>query len=176
MLSRVSAPQISRYTAPLPITASGIVARMIDLLPWQYELLQTARVARLATVDVHGQPHVLPIVFVWDGWRLFTPLDGKPKRVDWHRLGRVRNLAANDRVAVVVDHYSEDWNRLAWVQLRGRAELLTAGEAYDRALELLRHKYPQYAGLPLEGRPVIQVLVEQMSGWRASAPELPSGR
>lgn len=138
---------------------------------WQAALLHTARVARLATVDSAGQPHVVPIVFVYDGGRLFTPLDAKPKQVPVSQLQRVRNLAANDRAAVVIDHYDEDWQQLAWVQLRGRAALLTDGDAYEAGLALLRQKYPQYATLSLAGCPLIRITVAQLRGWRAA----PSG-
>jgi PPOX class probable F420-dependent enzyme len=137
---------------------------------WRQELLQTARVARLATLDEQGQPHVVPIVFAYDGQRLYTPLDGKPKRVALDQLQRVKNIAANDQVAVVIDHYDEDWQQLAWVQLRGRAALITAGEDYDAGLELLQRKYPQYIAMPLDGRPLICVQVNRLRGWRAADP------
>jgi PPOX class probable F420-dependent enzyme len=136
---------------------------------WREELLRTARVARLATVDAQGRPHVLPIVFAYDG-RLYTPLDGKPKRVAPGRLQRVQNIAANDQVAVVVDHYGEDWQQLAWVQLRGRAAVIAAGEDYDTGVVLLAGKYPQYATVPLAGRPLILVEVTALRGWRAAEP------
>ena len=138
--------------------------------PWQTALLHTARVARLATVDPAGQPHVVPIVFVYDGGRLFTPLDAKPKHVPASQLRRARNLAANDRAAVVVDHYDEDWQQLAWVQIRGRAALLADGDEYAAGLTLLRQKYPQYATLSLAGRPLIRITVAQVRGWRAAPP------
>ncbi|NNJ12861.1 TIGR03668 family PPOX class F420-dependent oxidoreductase [Chloroflexales bacterium ZM16-3] len=135
---------------------------------WQQEVLQTARVARLATVDAQGQPHVVPIVFAYDGRRLYTPLDGKPKQVALDRLQRVKNIAANDQVAVVVDHYDEDWQQLAWVQLRGRAAVITAGEDYDIGLALLQRKYPQYMAMPLDGCPLIVVQVARLRSWRAA--------
>lgn len=138
---------------------------------WRQQLLATARVARLATVDAAGQPHVVPIVFVYAERRLFTPLDAKPKQVDLGRLQRVRNIASNNRVAVVVDHYSDDWQQLAWVQLRGRAALLHTGEYYAVGLALLEAKYPQYRSMPLSGRPMIIVEVEQLRGWRAASGE-----
>jgi PPOX class probable F420-dependent enzyme len=141
---------------------------------WQQALLQTARVARLATVDEHGQPHVVPIVFAYDGHQLFTPLDGKPKQVEGANLRRVRNIAENDRVAVVVDHYDEDWQQLAWVQLRGRARILAVGAVYERGLALLQGKYPQYEELPLQGRALIVVQVEQLRGWRFAPEPQPS--
>lgn len=138
------------------------------MMDWQRALLDVARVARLATVDAQGQPHVVPIVFAHDGERVVTPLDGKPKRVADGRLQRVRNIAANDRVALVVDHYDEDWQRLAWVQLRGRAALLTDGDAYTSGIALLHQKYAQYEHVPLDGRPLIVIVVEHVRGWRTT--------
>src|SRR5215467_7244890 len=94
----------------------------------ELDLLTRARAARLATADGSGQPHVIPIVFATDGERLYTPLDKKPKMVGSHQLKRVRNLVENPRVAVVVDHYEEDWTKLAWVLVKGTGALLESGE------------------------------------------------
>jgi PPOX class probable F420-dependent enzyme len=127
--------------------------------------LREARVARLATVDARGRPHVVPIVFAYAAGRLYTPLDLKPKSVPPERLLRVRNIRTNPRVQVLIDRYDEDWRRLAFVQLRGRARLLEAGVERDRALRLLRRRYPQYAELPLAGRPVIRVDIERAVTW-----------
>ncbi|NTW00769.1 MAG: TIGR03668 family PPOX class F420-dependent oxidoreductase, partial [Oscillochloris sp.] len=121
--------------------------------------------------DDQGQPHVVPVVFAYDGRQFYTPLDGKPKTVALDQLQRVKNIATNDHVAVVIDHYSEDWRQLAWVQLRGHAVLLTAGDDYDAGLRLLRQKYPQYTAMPLDGRPLIVVQVARLRGWRAADPQ-----
>lgn len=129
------------------------------------EFLAGARVARLATVDGRGRPHIVPIVFALDGNVLYTPVDLKPKSVAPRRLLRVRNILRNPNVQVLLDRYDEDWARLGFVQLRGRAELLESGEEYERALRLLEAKYPQYGALPLVGRPVIKVAVERVVRW-----------
>ena len=128
-------------------------------------LLGRARVARLATADPSGLPHVVPIVFAIDGERLYTPLDAKPKTVEPARLKRVRNLVANPQVAVVADEYDEDWTRLAWVMVVGRAELVEAGEAHAEGVRLLEAKYPQYATMPLSGRPLIVVTPTRVRSW-----------
>ena len=128
-------------------------------------LLKKQRVARLATVDRRGRPHVVPVVFAVDGAVLYTPIDLKPKSSEPRRLQRVRNILANPHVQVLIDRYDEDWSRLGYVQLRGRAELLEGGAEYDRALRLLERKYPQYAELPLRGRPLIKVTVERAVSW-----------
>lgn len=127
--------------------------------------IQSQRVARLATVDERGRPHVVPIVFACAEDRLYTPIDLKPKTVAPHRLRRVRNIAANPQVQVLLDNYDEDWAKLRYVQLRGRAELLEDGDEHRHALRLLERKYKQYAHLPLRGRPVIKVVIEGVVSW-----------
>ncbi len=138
---------------------------------WELALLEEQRVAHLATVDAAGQPSALPVVYVFDGERILIPLDGKPKRGDLRGLRRVRDIAANPRVALVVDRYADDWGQLAWVQIRGRAALLESGPAYERGLALLRDRYPQYAALPLDGRPLIAIAPTEVRSWRCSGSE-----
>ncbi|MBI4265669.1 MAG: TIGR03668 family PPOX class F420-dependent oxidoreductase [Acidobacteria bacterium] len=123
------------------------------------------RVARLATADATGQPHVVPVVFAADVQRLYTPIDAKPKRVDPRQLRRVRNLLANPQVAVVVDEYDEDWSRLAWVLVTGRADIVERGEAHAIGVRLLEEKYPQYGAMPLDQRPVIVVTPARVTSW-----------
>src|SRR5262249_59740552 len=108
--------------------------------------LKKARVARLATINARGQPHIVPICFVLDGMAIYTALDRKPKRVQAARLRRVRNIAATGRAALVIDEFSEDWTRLWYVLLQGRARMVTASSQRARGIRLLRRKYPQYAG------------------------------
>ena len=129
--------------------------------------LARMRVARLATADNSGKPHVIPIVFASDGKRLYTPLDQKPKRVRPDRLRRVRNLLGNDQVAVVVDSYEEDWTRLAWVLVKGTGEFLESGEVHQNGVRLLEAKYPQYEDMPLGECPLIVVTPTEVSSWGA---------
>ena len=122
---------------------------------------EQARVARLATVDAHGRPHVVPICFAIEGGTLYTAVDEKPKRT--RRLQRLANVEVNPTVEVLIDHYEEDWSRLWWVRLRGTARIVE-----DRhAVELLVAKYPQYREQPPAG-PVIAVTIEERSEWTAS--------
>lgn len=123
------------------------------------------RVGHLATVDGHGQPHVVPVCFAVVAGRLYTPVDEKPKRGT--DLRRVRNLRANPRVCLTVDRYDEDWSRLAWVQVRGRAELVEDAEERARAIGALRGKYPQYRSMRLEERPLIRIQPERVVRWAA---------
>jgi PPOX class probable F420-dependent enzyme len=120
-----------------------------------------ARVARLATVDRDGRPHVVPICFVVDGTTLYTAVDEKPKRT--RRLRRLDNIAANPRVEVLIDHYEDDWSKLWWVRLRGRARIVED----PRAVDLLAAKYPQYRERPPAG-PVIAIEIEERSEWASS--------
>ena len=138
---------------------------MTELTPATKRFLSERRVARLATVDERGRPHVVPIVFAYDDGIVYTPIDAKPKSAPPERLRRVRNIRANPQVQVLLDYYDEDWQRLGYVQLRGRAELIDHGSEYDRALVLLEAKYEQYNELPLEGRPVIKISVERTVTW-----------
>jgi PPOX class probable F420-dependent enzyme len=120
-----------------------------------------ARVARLATVRPDGTPHVLPIVFALQGDTLYTAVDEKPKRTP--RLQRLRNLAANPAVEVLVDHYEEDWDALWWVRLGGMARVLVDGPEHDLGARLLEEKYPQEHGWRLESMVIIDV--RRWAGW-----------
>ena len=129
--------------------------------------LAAARVARLATADAHGIPHIIPIVFAMDGLKLYTPIDAKPKRVAPTELKRVRNLFINPRVAMVVDQYDEDWTRLAWVMVKGRGALVEKGDVHAAGVRLLQSKYPQYKTMPLDDRPIIVVTPMAITSWGA---------
>ena len=122
---------------------------------------EQARVARLATVDASGRPHVVPICFALEGDTLYTAVDEKPKRS--RRLKRLANIEANPHVEVLIDHYEEDWSRLWWVRLRGIARIVED----PHAVEVLAAKYPQYRQQPPKG-PVIAVAIEERSEWTAS--------
>lgn len=121
------------------------------------------RVARLATLTRAGHPHVVPIVFVLADDVIYTAVDAKPKSTT--ALRRLDNIAANPSVAVLADHYDNDWTRLWWVRADGTARLADDAEA-EVALRLLTDRYPQYVSEPPPG-PVIAIDVVQWTGWRA---------
>lgn len=130
--------------------------------------VEARRVARLATVDAAGRPHVVPICFALDGHVLYSSIDEKPKRGHYSRLRRLRNIAANPHVQVLLDVYhDDDWALLQFVQLRGVARVIESGAAHSRAISLLRARYHQYNGMALESRPVIAVDLQRVAGWRA---------
>jgi PPOX class probable F420-dependent enzyme len=128
--------------------------------------LTAARVASLATTDPDGRPHLVPIVFALEGETLYSAVDRKPKRS--RTLRRIENARIRPDVTILVDHYEEEWGRLWWIRLRGRARVLDEGEERTRALALLVEKYPQYRAEPPDG-PVLAVDVTEVRDWAASA-------
>src|SRR5579884_2194097 len=116
------------------------------------------RVARLATADEHGSPHLIPVCYAFDGARFYTPLDEKPKRVSSKKLRRVRNIEARHEASLLIDQYSDDWSQLGYILLHGRADLLDPkDEAHAHAIKLLRMRYVQYRTMALEHHPVIVI-------------------
>ena len=128
------------------------------------ERLRQARLARLATIDADGRPHLVPIVFAFEGATLYSAVDKKPKRST--TLRRIENARARPDVTILVDHYDEDRRRLWWIRLRGRARVLDGGDERERALALLQQKYPQYRSEPPQG-PVLAVDVTETRAWEA---------
>lgn len=140
---------------------------MSDFNDREAAFIRAQRVAHLATAGADGRPHVVPICYAFDGERLYTAIDEKPKQVGAWQLRRVRNIEQNPNVAVVVDRYSDDWSRLAWVLVHGQAEILVEGEEHRRAVALLRDRYSQYRDMALEDRPVIRVTSTKVRSWGA---------
>lgn len=126
-----------------------------------------AHVARLATVRADATPHIVPITFALAGRSIVTAVDDKPKRT--MALQRLRNIAANPAVSVLVDHYDDDWNQLWWVRADGTATTLDT-EAAPGALDVLAAKYEPYWDHRPQG-PVIVVTVDRWSAWSASGTE-----
>jgi PPOX class probable F420-dependent enzyme len=127
--------------------------------------LSTAVVARLATVAGDGHPHLVPISFVLDGNTLYFAVDAKPKRTP--DLKRLRNIAGNPAVAVLADHYEDDWTRLWWVRVDGLARVVEDRAQSERAIDLLQQRYPQYRQARPPG-PVVAISIQRLSGWSAS--------
>lgn len=146
------------------------------------KLVAAARDARLATVGPGDQPHLVPVVFALDDpefhgrglaeagprasrdAKLWIAVDHKPKRS--RDLARLRNIAAQPKVSVLVDHYDEDWTQLWWVRLDGEAHILPK-DRWRHPIEALQAKYPQYRVSPPEG-PVIEIRIRDWRGWTAS--------
>ena len=155
---------------------------MQQFSPEQLAFLDAQRAGRLATADLQGRPHVVPVCYACDGSTLYIALDEKPKRVPPERLKRVHNLLENSQVALVVDRYDDDWSRLAYVLVQGRADMLDPGDAeHARAVRLVRDRYPPYRAMALELRPVIAIRPSRIVAWGALSsgdgeePTAPSG-
>ncbi len=131
--------------------------------------LAAARVAHMATSSPDGRPHIVPICFAIEDETLYSAVDGKPKRTT--NLKRLRNIAANPSVSILIDHYEDDWDALWWVRLDGQARIVTADSDIERAVHLLSQRYAQYRASQPTG-PVVAVSIEGMTGWSASSPGL----
>lgn len=125
-------------------------------------LVESARVARLATVDADGRPHLVPVTFALLGEVIYTAVDEKPKRST--RLRRLANIEATGRACVLVDDYHEDWSALWWVRLDGPGRVVTDPAETGRALAALVAKYPQYEQRPPRG-PVLALDIAHWSAW-----------
>jgi PPOX class probable F420-dependent enzyme len=121
------------------------------------------RIAHLATADARGQPHVIPVCFAYVEGHFWIAIDEKPKRTA--RLKRLRNIEENPAVALVFDHYDEDWSRLGYVLVSGAAVVVEDGPEHVQAIEALRARYEQYRGMALEGRPAIRITPERVVSW-----------
>jgi len=130
----------------------------------QLKFLHSQRVAHLATADAAGHPHVVPICYAIIGDKVYFTIDEKPKKRPT-KLKRLRNLQENPFAALVVDRYDEDWSRLAWVMLQGRAEILKSGPEHDMAQAKLRARYPQLAAMRIEELPVVAIRMDHVAGW-----------
>lgn len=121
-----------------------------------------ARVARLATVDASNAPHLVPVTFAVLGDEVVFAIDAKPKSTT--DLRRLRNIAGNPRVSLLVDHYDDDWTRLWWVRADGTAAVHTDDAHRREPLAALEGKYPQYTETPPAG-PVVRIAVTAWRGW-----------
>jgi PPOX class probable F420-dependent enzyme len=127
--------------------------------------IEARRVAHLATADRQAVPHVVPVCYAVSGSSLYIAIDGKPKRGRPGKLKRLQNIAENASVCLVVDHYDEDWARLGWVMLHGRAEIMFDGPERSEAHCLLRSRYRQYEAMPIDDLPVIAVRIARVACW-----------
>jgi PPOX class probable F420-dependent enzyme len=134
------------------------------------EFIEAHRVARLATADSAGAPHVVPIVYALVGEDLYFVVDEKPKKTR-RGLKRLRNIASNPRVAIVIDDYDEDWNRLAYLLIEGLAEEVDAPERFPAVIVALRRRYPQYERMDLSfGRnPLVRIRHHRLHLWSAGS-------
>ncbi|HSP07993.1 MAG TPA: TIGR03668 family PPOX class F420-dependent oxidoreductase [Candidatus Dormibacteraeota bacterium] len=128
-------------------------------------LVDRARVARLATSGPDAAPHIVPVCFALDGDTVYFVVDAKPKRT--RDLKRLRNIAANPRVSLLVDHYEDDWGKLWWVRMDGRARVLADGAESESAIKLLAMRYAPYRTSRPAG-PVVAVAIDRWTDWSGS--------
>src|ERR687890_1181980 len=151
-----------------PRRGQGLRALTSVLGEDQAAFLVRQRVARLATSDGMGKPHAVPVCFALARASIFIALDEKPKDVPVTHLKRIRNILENPDVALIADRYTEAWDLLAFVMVRGKAELLDPGtEEHAAAVRLLRGKYHQYEAMRIEENPVIAIRPESAASWGA---------
>jgi PPOX class probable F420-dependent enzyme len=143
---------------------------MNALTPVERTFAERHRVARLATADGHGTPHVIPVVYATTDVAVYFIVDDKPKGTRTG-LKRLRNIERNPQVALLIDDYAEDWTALAYLLIHGRAAVVADREEYLHALGKLRDRYPQYRSMPLafESHPMVRIVHERSHFWQAAA-------
>jgi PPOX class probable F420-dependent enzyme len=128
-------------------------------------LIDASQVAHLGLIDGDGRPRVMPVTFAAVGGVLWSAVDHKPKRAPGRELARVRWLRANPAAALTVDVYSDEWERLAWVQALG--DVAIRDDPDDGVLEQLAAKYEQYRDRPPAG-PFLRLEPRRFVCWRAA--------
>jgi PPOX class probable F420-dependent enzyme len=132
--------------------------------------LAEVRVARLATLSVEFSPHIVPVCFAYYGNVFYSAVDRKPKRVAPEKLARLQHIRARSKVALLIDHYDEDWSRLWYILVRGKASLIpnSAFKERTQAIRQLKGKYPQYAaGMLPDDAPIIRITPQRITSWGA---------
>jgi PPOX class probable F420-dependent enzyme len=184
-------PDVARHDVRIVDADETLISHADGLLDHRSRaFLATARTATLATTAPSGRPRLVPICFVVGAddpagrVRLYSPLDEKPKAaIDPHALARVRDILARSEATLLVDRWSEDWDRLGWLRLETSAGVLEPGAdtaatgadgtatghlpEHADAVAALRAKYPQYAGHRLDERPLLRFTVERVVVWGA---------
>jgi len=122
------------------------------------------RVAHFASADVAGQPHVVPVCYAFSTDSLYFSIDEKPKKTA-RNLKRLRNIQENPKVSIVIDRYDEDWQKLGWVMVSGRAEILHDGDEHGRAQAQLKDRYPQLRTMQITSLPVVATRVDRVTHW-----------
>ena len=134
------------------------------------QFIESHRVARLATADAQAAPHVVPIVYALVDDDIYFVIDEKPKKTR-RGLKRLKNIAVNPRVAVIIDEYHDDWTRLAYLLIEGTAAEVDDVTAYARVIEELRRRYPQYRSMELshDRNPMLRIVAARRHFWRAAS-------
>jgi PPOX class probable F420-dependent enzyme len=137
--------------------AGGRCARLSELPGAALTIVREARRGVLTTIDGKGRPHAVPVCYVIRDEEIVTPIDAKPK--SGKPLGRRKNLERDPTATFLVDRWSEDWSRLGWTMIRGKARFEESGEKDD-----LVERYPQYEEILIEDDLII-VQPEEIAWW-----------
>jgi len=143
---------------------SNVIAKPSDK---ERDIIQSSRVARLASVDPKGQPLVVPVCYAYTNNCIYTPVDKKPKKVQEGDLKRLKNIRSNPEVSILLDRYGEDWSKLYYLIIYGTAAIIESGNEYSISLRALCEKYSQYVDMKLEdaGLPVIKIKPVRIISW-----------
>jgi PPOX class probable F420-dependent enzyme len=137
-------------------------------------IINEAKVARLATVDIKCRPYLVPVVFVLDNDNdcYFIPIDEKTKRSKPENLKRVRNIQENPNVVLLIDEYNEDWTKLYFIMIQGKGSVLGGKkleqnemQLLEKAHILLHNKYPQYQNIGV-GEYLIMIMPQKVIVWK----------
>lgn len=135
-------------------------------------IIDKARVARLATVDSECKPHLIPVVFVFDNYSYFIPIDEKTKRSRPEKLKRARNIQQNSNVTLLIDDYNENWRKLYFIMIQGKASIIGGKKLeqnelllLEKAHKLLSDKYLQYQKIGI-GEYVIMIIPQKVITWK----------
>lgn len=140
---------------------------MTQLQDWELAFAEECLVARLGTIAKDGQPHLVPVCYAYVDEHFAIAIDEKPKRAG--TLARVRNIERDPRVTLLIDRYDDDWTKLAWVRIEGRATVLQSRTDWPAALSALRSRYRPYETMVLEDLPLLRIRPERVVSWRWSA-------
>jgi PPOX class probable F420-dependent enzyme len=139
------------------------------------ETLNNSKIARLATVDPeNNQPYLVPVVFVFNGYNIFIPIDDKPKKIgNSNQLKRVKNIQKNPNISFLIDTYDdEDWNNLSYLMIQGKARIVVNRlkdiDIIKTAHSLLSEKYLQYKNLVGMGDSCIVIDIQKVIKWKYS--------
>ena len=131
-------------------------------------LIKGAKVARLATVDQKSHPYVIPVVFVFHENSFFIPLDEKIKTVNSKKLKRVKNIEKNPNVTLLIDKYQNDWKKLFFLMIQGKAKMIDGNsKLMNKVHKLLILKYPQYKKIGV-GNSCIKINPTKVTFWNNS--------
>ena len=139
------------------------------------ETLNNSKIARLATVDSeNNQPYLVPVVFVFNGYNIFIPIDDKPKKTgNSNQLKRVKNIQKNPNISFLIDTYDdEDWNNLSYLMIQGKARIVVNRlkdiDTIKTAHSLLSEIYLQYKKLVGMGDSCIVIDIQKVIKWKYS--------